>query len=269
MRTFRIYSPSSFQIVNTLSFTLVAALHTAPLGLTNCITGSLCLLTHLVLPPPTASLFSIPTSLGGFLFVLFFKIPHISEILLCLFFSELICLSIKPSESTFVVTNSKIALFFMGEYYVYSPHFLYPFICSHFTVIEVSIFPQSMRCPGFSSPSPLLPNLYALRPFHLVLATQACLQFLGSLPPQALVCVFSAWPGEFLLVTHVSTELSLPPGALPWRKQDFPLPSVLPALNSLTLFIYFFLYSSLPGNTCFLWSVELWEELTRSYRHSI
>ena len=63
-----------------------------------------------------------------------FQIMHIliSDVIHCLFFSDIISLSIMPSKSIHATTYGKISLFFMTElvlHCTYIPHLFYPLIC--------------------------------------------------------------------------------------------------------------------------------------------
>lgn len=118
MKTFKICSPSCFQICNPV-LTIVTVLYIVSPWVTHCITGNSCclnLFTHL--PPPqtclhqpqaTTDLFSVSRS--SVLFVCVFQIPDISEIIQCLSFSVWhISLSIIPSRSIHVA-DDKISFF--------------------------------------------------------------------------------------------------------------------------------------------------------------
>ena len=119
IKTFKICSPSCFQIYNPVLLTIVTVLYIVSPWLTHFITGNLCCLnpfTHLHppqtcphRPQATTDLFSV--SMSSVLFVCVFQIPDVSEIIQCLSSSVWhISLSIIPSRSIHVA-DDKISFF--------------------------------------------------------------------------------------------------------------------------------------------------------------
>lgn len=117
IRTFKIYSLSSFQIYNTVSWTIVTMLYISFLGLIYLIIGNLYLLTTfihfahpLLWPLATTSLFSVFVNLVWFCLVIVlildstYKRDHVVFI-----FVWLISLRLR---SIYVVTSGKIPFFF-------------------------------------------------------------------------------------------------------------------------------------------------------------
>ena len=116
MRTFKIYSPSNFQIYNIILLTVVTILYVTTWWL-YFIAGGLYLLTHFthfihscLWQQPICSLY--PWAWFLLLLYKYCTMPHISGIVQYLsFFIWFISLSIMPSRSTHVVINGMISFF--------------------------------------------------------------------------------------------------------------------------------------------------------------
>ena len=133
MRTFKIYSFSSFQIFSTLLVTIVTMLHIIFSSFYYHIIENLCLLIHFTSYTSSAFTFLLWLLWICVSFFSNFKMPHISKFfqLSCLIFS----LSIRPLRSTHIVKNSRNFFFFMLPKYfpvdIYHIFFIHSFVDQH------------------------------------------------------------------------------------------------------------------------------------------
>lgn len=87
-------------------------------------------LSHSLPSPLPFGNHSVPRVFLLFACSLVFQIPHVSETVQCMSFSDLLCLSVMPAGPVYVVDNGMIFFFFdwVTFHHMYVPHLLDPFI---------------------------------------------------------------------------------------------------------------------------------------------